>query len=152
MESSASVSEPIQILVVDDDPEIRETMRFALEDEGYTVVDAEDGASALQMLRQSERRMVVLLDELMPNLEGTEMLRTIAADPELVSRHTYVLVTASAKIGAIEERIRNLDGLDVPIVMKPFDLAELLAAVETATGALDGRPTSSSPDNPDNRR
>ncbi len=152
MESNAPVSEPTEILVVDDDPEIRETMRFALEDEGYSVTDAEDGESALQMLRGSQHGMVVLVDEIMPNLQGTEMLCAVAADPDLASRHTYVLVTASAKITTIEERIRELAGLDVPIVAKPFDLTELLAAVETASGALAARPSPACPDDPEGSR
>src|SRR6516165_4584281 len=59
-----------QVLVVDDDDAIRETLRSVLEDAGYTVVEDHDGLAAVQRLRRSRTPMVVLLDLMMPGLDG----------------------------------------------------------------------------------
>src|SRR5262245_58413653 len=55
-----------RVLLVDDDQAIRETLRFALEDAGYQVLEAADGIAALQALRATPTGMVVLLDLMMP--------------------------------------------------------------------------------------
>jgi len=59
-----------QVLIVDNDESIRETARFLLEDEGCEVIEAPDGAAALELLRMSDQPMVVLLDIVMPRLSG----------------------------------------------------------------------------------
>ncbi|HEY7358104.1 MAG TPA: response regulator, partial [Ktedonobacterales bacterium] len=63
------------ILIVDDDSAIRDTLREALEDEGYEVAEAADGIAGLERLRASQENMVVLLDQLMPKLDGVGVLR-----------------------------------------------------------------------------
>lgn len=130
-------------LVVDDDEAIRESLRFILEDEGFSVTDVGDGAAALDALRLGERRMVVLLDEIMPGLDGSEILLRIAGDPMLATRHAYILVTATTHIQLLEQRVAALDSLVVPIVRKPFDITALVdtvrqAAVRLEPAAADG--------------
>ncbi|MGZ3680421.1 MAG: response regulator, partial [Ktedonobacterales bacterium] len=56
----------LRALIVDDDSGIRETLSYALEDVGFSVLEAADGAEALDLLRAIPERMVVLLDNLMP--------------------------------------------------------------------------------------
>ncbi len=85
------------ILIVDDDEAIRETLRFLFEDAGYDVEEAEDGVAALARLRASARPMVVLLDLMMPRMNGDQMLATVADDPILRTFHVYIMVTASSR-------------------------------------------------------
>lgn len=121
-----------RVLVVDDDPAIREALRALLEDAGYAVDEARDGEAALALL--TERTIVpyvVLTDHQMPRLDGARMLRRIASDPALVARHAYLLMTASNRHADPEVR-RTLAALDAPIIRKPFDLDEIVAAVDTA--------------------
>ena len=73
---------PFRLLVVDDDREIREALRTALEDEGFTVAVAANGAEALAKI-QERRPRLVLLDLMMPIVDGWEVLDRVRADPSL---------------------------------------------------------------------
>jgi two-component system chemotaxis response regulator CheY len=116
------------VLIVDDDADIRMTMRTLLEDfGGHTVLEAADGVSALEQLRASEDALVVLLDLLMPKLDGIGVLQAVAADARLATRHAYVLVTVSRKAESAT-RLASL-ALAVPVVAKPFDISVLLETV-----------------------
>src|SRR5690554_7085421 len=66
----------IQILVVDDDANIRQVLRFALEQAGYAVDEAENGAAGLERFEQY-RPDLVILDVMMPEMDGTEVCRRI---------------------------------------------------------------------------
>ena len=122
------------ILLVDDDAAIREALRMALEDEGYHVLEAAEGATALAVLREQNRPLVALLDHIMPGMDGAETLRHIARDTDLARRHAYVLLTAVAP-EALALLLRSIDGLRVQALSKPFDLDELFATVERAAEA-----------------
>jgi CheY-like chemotaxis protein len=123
-----------RILIVDDDDAIRETLREALEDEGYEVAEASNGLDALEKLRASREGMVVLLDHLMPKLDGIGMLRVIQADPLLASRHAYILLTARARMTM---PVRELStALAVSVVRKPFDLEVLFQTIGQAAKRL----------------
>lgn len=119
------------VLVVDDDEDIRLTMRTLLEDVGgHTVLEAANGMHGLQQLRASEQRLVVLLDVLMPGLDGIDVLRAVATDEQLATRHAYLLVSASPVATPPDIPVSLKLGLDV--VPKPFDIANLLEAVAQA--------------------
>lgn len=125
----------IPVLLVDDDPEIRQSLRLVLEDAGYVVDEVADGNAALALLRSSPTRMVVLLDVMMPGLDGPGALREIADDDDLARRHAYVLITAN--IAAVPlEQARDRLRLGIPIVQKPFNLEVLLEAVGHAARRL----------------
>lgn len=124
-----------RILVVDDDQDIRETLRLALEDEGYDVEEAEDGAEALQLLRNSTGPLVVILDLRMPRLNGLSVLRRVNTVKPLTARHNFVLVTANRALLSTTG-LRLLRRMDVPVVEKPFDLNDLLDLVTRAADAL----------------
>lgn len=129
------------VLIVDDDADIRMTMRLLLEDMGgYTVLETANGVSGLEMLRASEEPLVVLLDLLMPQLDGLGVLRAVAEDERLITRHAYVLVTVSRQALSVELPA-NLRGA-VPVVAKPFDITVLLNTVAEAARRLH------EPDNP----
>lgn len=128
------------VLIVDDDADIRMSMRTLLEDiGGHSVLEAPDGLAALEILRSSEQRLVVLLDLLMPGLDGMGVLREVAADDTLASRHTYILVTVSrhASMPEVPPRLAAL----VPVVPKPFDMDVLLDTVADADRRITDRPS-----------
>ena len=111
-----------RVLVVDDDPEVREAVETALELEGHTVTTAIDGLVALKRLGQAEFDAVVL-DVLMPNLDGFEVCRRLRAS----GNRTPVLILTARD--SEQDTIRGLDlGADDYLV-KPFGLGELLARV-----------------------
>ena len=76
-----------KILVVDDDPVIRDMMADILEFEGYSISVARNGSEALQLLR-SDEDFLVFLDIMMPVMSGKELCALIEADPHLRERHT----------------------------------------------------------------
>jgi two-component system, OmpR family, response regulator MprA len=111
-----------RVLVVDDDPDVRDAVETALELEGHTVTTATDGLDALKRLGQAQFEAVVL-DVLMPNLDGFEVCRRLRAAG---NRTPILIVTAR---DSEEDTIRGLDlGADDYLV-KPFALGELLARV-----------------------
>jgi CheY-like chemotaxis protein len=122
-------------LVAEDDRPIRETLRWALEEAGYEVCEAGDGLAALDALRASPQGMVVLLDLRMPRLDGAGVLRAVAGDCQLSSRHAYILMTAEL-YQPTASFAQLLATLNVAVMRKPFDLDELLDTLEHATGRL----------------
>lgn len=75
------VSPPALILLVDDDPDIREALAMVLEIAGHTVVAASNGAQALELLRRTPLPRVILLDLMMPVMDGLTFLREARANP-----------------------------------------------------------------------
>jgi CheY-like chemotaxis protein len=84
---------PGKILVVDDDPVIRDMMVEILEFEGYPIQSARNGLAALEILRGSDDYLV-FLDYLMPVLNGRELCAILASEPTLQHRHVIVLMSA----------------------------------------------------------
>lgn len=125
----------IRVLVVDDDRAIRDALRLALEEEGYAVAEAADGAIALDMLRAGNERRIVLLDYRMPRVDGGGVLTTVDSDPRLAGRDAFILITANLNTLALSVAT-VLSRLSVPIMAKPFDMDELLDAVAAAAHRL----------------
>jgi two-component system response regulator (stage 0 sporulation protein F) len=124
-----------RILVVDDDEDIRATLRFAFEDDGYDVVEAADGLVAWEILRAMPHSLVVLTNHQMPRLDGPGLFSFIAAHPDIAARHAYIYMTAGARV--IPPNLqRHLDTLDVRTLRKPFEMDDLQAAIDEAFGKL----------------
>src|SRR5688572_25347819 len=85
------------VLVVDDDDDIREVIELALTKEGYRVATARDGRECLARLRGSERPSLVLLDLMMPEMNGWAICRELAKDPELKAV-PVVILTGDAQL------------------------------------------------------
>jgi CheY-like chemotaxis protein len=116
---------PRPVLVVDDDPDIRETLRFVLEEAGYPVYSAENGQDALQVLADSEPLPgLILLDLMMPIMSGDEMLRALRAVRAL-AQIPVTIVTAS---GA------PMPPLATGMLKKPVDLDALMRIVQRSCG------------------
>ncbi len=120
--------EPL-ILLVDDEPNIRETVSFILEMEGFRVVTAVDGEDALAQVHRL-RPPVVLLDAMLPRRDGFDVCRTIKADPALAGTRVVMLTALGQK--SDQERAMSV-GADY-YVTKPFDEEELLALLAKLTG------------------
>lgn len=118
------------VLVVDDDAAIRGALKWVLEDAGYRVTEARDGRQALRWLRACPERAVVLLDLMMPELDGVGVLAAIARDECLAERHAYVMITAAQTLPKGLDTI--LSQLDIPVISKPFDIDALLDIVADA--------------------
>jgi two-component system chemotaxis response regulator CheY len=116
------------VLVVDDDESIRESLRLILEDSGYGVLEATDGVMALNILRATPHSMIVLLDLMMPRLDGTGVLAAVADDPRLATHHAYILMTAGRRTLNLS-LIRLLAELSIPVLPKPFELDAILELV-----------------------
>lgn len=126
-----------QVLVVEDDALVRDTLRMLLEDTEHSVRECSTGESALDALRGTSERYVVLLDLIMPGLDGVSLLRTVCADPQLSSQHAYIVVTAGSP-RSLDEVRPLLNALQGQMVPKPFDVDTLLQAITVAERRLRG--------------
>jgi CheY-like chemotaxis protein len=120
------------------DETIRDTLRDIVQEDGHEALEAPDGAAALEALealRSHRKQLIVLLDNVMPGLEGMTVLETIAADSELRDRHRYLLITASPQRLSESERA-VLETLDVPVIGTPFDLETLSQQFAVAQARL----------------
>jgi len=113
----------MKVFVVDDDAAVRESLGRALRLEGYEVALAADGAEALERLEGDGSPDLVVLDVLMPNVDGLEVCRRIRRGG---SRLPVLMLTARDEVA---DRVAGLDAGADDYVVKPFALAELLARV-----------------------
>jgi CheY-like chemotaxis protein len=115
------------ILVVEDEPDIRSSLRQALEWEGYAVVEAENGREGVEKLSTMPTPCLILLDLMMPVMNGWEFAQALKGDMALATI-PVVVVTAFAE--------RGLDRLGARgVVKKPVDLDRLLAVVKEHCGS-----------------
>jgi len=115
----------VKILVVDDERAVRESLRRALELEGYEIELAADGQEALQLLETNGDAQpdAVILDVLMPGVDGLEVCRRLRRSG---NRVPVLMLTARDEI---ENRVAGLDAGADDYVTKPFALEELVARV-----------------------
>ncbi len=116
------------VLIVDDDPDIRETLQYVLRDAGYAIVEVADGEDALDVLRATPYHAVVLLDLLMPGMDGREVLDILESDRDLATRHAFVLMSANHQ--ALERVPPHLlSDLSITLLPKPFEIETLLGII-----------------------
>jgi DNA-binding response OmpR family regulator len=115
----------ITVLVVDDDPNALDIVRTFLESKGYRVVTAKDGSEALARLEEAQPALV-LLDVMMPGMDGWEVARVIKNHPSFGATRV-VMLTARSDFSDKHEGLRS--GADDYIV-KPIQLRELGERVE----------------------
>ena len=117
------------VLVVEDDPAIRRLVSMVLARQGYRVDHAADGLEAVFKLGIADYDVIVL-DLMMPNLDGFTFLNTMAEnDP---SRLRKVIVTSAASPSVIRQR---MSGSPFHVLPKPFDITELVDRVRTCISA-----------------
>ena len=121
----SAVMETKPVLVVDDDPDIRETLRFVLEAAGYSVYLAANGKEALDLLLETEPLPgLILLDLMMPIMSGDEMLLALRAI------HSLAAIPVTIVTASVTAMPREASGL----LRKPVDLDALLDVVAQNCG------------------
>jgi two-component system, OmpR family, response regulator MprA len=111
----------MKILVVDDERAVRDSLRRALELEGYEIELAADGNEALARLESADEPDAVILDVLMPGVDGLEVCRRVRSAGKKLP---VLMLTARTEV---EDRVAGLDAGADDYVVKPFALEELLA-------------------------
>jgi CheY-like chemotaxis protein len=110
------------VLVVDDDPDILDAISFVLDTEGYRSETATNGSDALARIREGKPPCLILLDLMMPVMNGWEFRATQLEDPAL----SHIPVVPMTGLG----RVAQTASLNAPGVLeKPIDLEKLLATV-----------------------
>jgi CheY-like chemotaxis protein len=120
MSGRAEMSQKI-VLIVEDEEDIRETLRLSLELEGYAVQTAENGKTALELLQNGPLPCIILLDLMMPQMNGWQFTENVRKDENL-KLIPIVVVTA------FNERTRPIDVQKV--MKKPVDLNDLINMIE----------------------
>jgi CheY-like chemotaxis protein len=107
------------VLIVDDDRDIREGLQELLEAEGQTVFTAMDGQDALERLASIPRPGLVLLDLMMPRMNGQTFIERVRGDPKMRDLSIVVLTASPMKVPEVAGLLR-----------KPPDVDELISLVE----------------------
>jgi DNA-binding response OmpR family regulator len=128
------------ILVVDDEPTLRETLAEALEQDGLRVITAADGRAALERFR-AESPDLVLLDLMLPEISGIEVCRILRRESAVP------IIMLTAKDGEIDKVVGLELGAD-DYVTKPFSLRELMARIRTQLRHLERAETEALADGP----
>jgi two-component system alkaline phosphatase synthesis response regulator PhoP len=120
-----------QILVVEDDPNVRGLLHTLLSVEGYDVVTASDGLAGLGRLSDAKPALM-LLDLMMPDLGGARVLEQLHADPALADVPVVVLTGKLEAVPALRDELGHDN-----VFVKPFGVNELLARVAQITGGAE---------------
>ena len=131
------MSEPLHILIVDDEPRIRGMLHRYLVREGFKVTDAADGA-ALRAVLDHEAVDLVLLDLVMPGEDGLSLARHIRQRSEI----PIIMLTAK---GDLIDRVVGLETGADDYIVKPFELREVLARIRTVMRRSGTRATANAP-------
>lgn len=114
----------LKILVVDDEPDIRDVLKITLEAEKYEVIEAENGEEAIKIVSQKVPDLV-LLDYKMPKMDGREVCRRIKKD--ILLRHLPIIMVTGK--GEITDKVDGIDAGADDYIVKPFEPEELLAHI-----------------------
>jgi CheY-like chemotaxis protein len=123
------------VLIVDDDASIRDALQFALHSAGYAIVEVGDGKDALDVLRATPYHAVVLLDLLMPGMDGRTVLDTLRHDPQLARRHAWIVMSADHEALKRVPQDQNAE-LPLTLLKKPFAVDDMLATVARLAARL----------------
>ncbi len=127
----------ISVLIVEDDPHIAELLQLYLEKEGYAVTVATDGGLGMEKFRATKPDLV-LLDVMMPVMDGWEVCRTIRAE----SQTPIIMLTAKSQL---EDKVTGLRAGADDYITKPFEMREVLARIEAVLRRTDRTATTSAP-------
>lgn len=128
-ETTANAADPKTILLVDDDVEIVETMRFALESKGYRVIVARDGNQGLALAERDDPDLIVL-DMMMPKRSGFLVLEKLRQSRRIPTK--VIMVTGNE--GARHKAYAEMLGVD-DYIRKPFPMDRLLESVQRLLSA-----------------
>ncbi|MDD4953376.1 MAG: response regulator [Candidatus Omnitrophica bacterium] len=114
----------IKILIVDDDPDIRDVLKITLSEENYEILEASNGEEALNIIN-SKPVDLALLDYKMPKVDGRQVCSLIKKD--LLLRHLPIIMVTGK--GEIEDKVCGIDSGADDYIVKPFEPKELLARI-----------------------
>ena len=115
---------PIKVLVVDDERNILDIIRFNLEVEGYEVITSRDGEEALRMVHELKPD-IILCDIMMPEVDGLEVCRRLKADGRT---NQIPVVMLSARTQA-QDKVASIEAGADDFITKPFDFSDLVARI-----------------------
>lgn len=116
----------MNILVVDDDRDIRDIVAMVLSAEGYQVQTAIDGVAALELLRAGARPSLILLDMMMPRLDGEAFLKAMRSDPNTAGIPVVILT------GHPAARVKAAELGAAGYLVKPVELIDLVRTIRQA--------------------
>jgi len=120
-----------KIMVVDDDPDMRDALQMILESGGYTVVTAEDGERCLAKLKE-EQPDLLILDLLMPKMDGFEVCKALKDPRYAKSGNMPIIILSSIQEGVSQRRYELETGVQLDVddyVEKPIESSVLLERV-----------------------
>jgi CheY-like chemotaxis protein len=112
------------VLVVDDDPDVRKSLAEALADRGWIVVAEPNGKTAMEHLRQGLTPCAILLDLMMPIMDGWQFREELRQDPSLATIPVLVISAFSPKPPAGYSALQ-----DAPFIPKPFEIETVIRAI-----------------------
>ncbi len=114
-----------QILLVEDEPDIREMLEFSLVRAGFAVTSTETAEEALSLLFDNELPALVIIDWMLPGMQGTELAKRLREDP-LTKETPLIMLTARGEEG---DKLRGFESGFDDYITKPFSPKELIARI-----------------------
>ncbi|MBM4259156.1 MAG: response regulator [Deltaproteobacteria bacterium] len=124
-QSDPATSRQLRVLIVEDDREIREMVALMVKGMGYAITTAATGREALTRLRE-QMADIVLLDLMMPEMDGFEFCRTVQGDQKL--RDLHIIITSARD--TLEDKVKGLELGAADYLTKPFSMTELQARIK----------------------
>ena len=118
------MAEAIRVLIVDDEEDLVEMLRMRLESLGYSVRTASDGAAGIAAAAEF-KPAVILLDNLMPDMEGVEVCHRLRADPKMAGIRIVLMTAGSPTKSATRAKEAECDDL----ILKPYDYDEVIRKI-----------------------
>lgn len=135
-----------KILVIDDEPDIRDVLKITLECEGYEVIEAVDGVDGLEKVHKKSPDLVIL-DYKMPKMDGHEVCQILKKD--ILLRHMPIIMLTGK--GETQDKVKGINAGADDYIVKPFEPMELVARIKMilrrSTRDLDANPLSRLPGN-----
>jgi DNA-binding response OmpR family regulator len=115
------------VVIIDDDPDIREIFQYALEEEGFEVQSFSNGKKALEVLsKTNETPGLIIIDYLMPEMDGVTFIKELKE--KFPSTLGMVPLAISSAMGSLSDKLSNVENLSY--ITKPIDLMDLLKLVK----------------------
>ncbi|MBI4845713.1 MAG: response regulator [Candidatus Omnitrophica bacterium] len=135
-----------KILIIDDEPDIRDVLKITLECEGFEVIEAKDGVDGLEKVHKTSPDLVIL-DYKMPKMDGHEVCQILKKD--ILLRHMPIIMLTGK--GEIQDKVKGINAGADDYMVKPFEPQELVARIKMITRRsirdLDANPLSRLPGN-----
>jgi DNA-binding response OmpR family regulator len=123
-------TQAIRIVCIEDEPDMIQLLRTILEAKGFTVIGADGGIAGLETVRR-EKPDLILLDLMMPDMDGWEVFQQIKDDPDL---STIPIVVITAKAQAIDKVLGLYIARAEDYITKPFKVQDLVDSIESLVG------------------